>query len=99
MDSNGTIWGIHMGAHVGDRPVEEGYVAIGWRKLGNPLDIGADREAYKQALSRAYPEKKAGAIPVDAGTIYKFIHDIRPGDLVVYPSKSDRMVNIGRFIC
>src|SRR5690606_29979067 len=55
-----------------------------------------DREVYKAAVAAAYPEKKPGAIPVDAGTLYRFAHEIREGELIVYPSKHNRMVNIGR---
>lgn len=29
--------------------------------------------------------------------MFKFLHEIKAGDIVVYPSKADRMVNIGRF--
>ena len=92
-----TVWGVHMGAHVGDRPIEGGYVAIGWPAMGDLTKIAPDREAFKAALVVAYPEKKAGAVPVDAGSMFKFLHEIQAGDMVIYPSKSDRMVNIGRF--
>ncbi|GIT88205.1 restriction endonuclease [Roseobacter sp. OBYS 0001] len=97
MPNDPTVWGVHMGAHVSDRPIEGCYVAIGWPDMGDLTRIPPDREAYKTRLATAYPDKKAGAIPVDAGTMYKFVHVIKAGDLVIYPSKSDRMVNIGRF--
>lgn len=97
MASNPTVWGVHMGAHVGDRPIDGKYVGIGWPKMGDLTKIAPDREAFKAALAIAYPEKKAGAIPVDAGSMFKFLHAIKAGDIVIYPSKSDRMVNIGRF--
>lgn len=29
------IWGIHMAHEHGLRPVEQGYVAIGWYEIGN----------------------------------------------------------------
>jgi len=29
--------------------------------------------------------------------MFKFLHEIKAGDFVIYPSKADRMVNIGRF--
>ncbi|RLL64036.1 restriction endonuclease [Paenirhodobacter hankyongi] len=89
------VWGIHMGEHVAARPIELGYVAIGWPELG---DLGQypDREALKTALACTYPDKKPGALPVDAGTLFRFCREIRPGDIVIYPSKHDRMVNIGR---
>ncbi|QFT92395.1 Restriction endonuclease [Roseovarius sp. THAF9] len=92
-----TVWGVHMGKHVGDRPIEGGYVAIGWPAIGDLTKIAPDREAFKAALVAAYPDKKAGAVPVDAGSMFKFLHKIHAGDIVVYPSKADRMVNIGRF--
>jgi len=60
-------------------------------------EIGDTREAYKHAMIKAYPTIKPGAIPVDAGTVFKFIHEVKAGDFVIYPSKSDRMINIGQF--
>jgi len=68
MANRATVWGVHMGKHVSDRPVEGGYVAIGWHELGDGTQIGSTREAYKQAMIEAYPTIKPGAIPVDAGT-------------------------------
>ncbi|SDQ14988.1 restriction endonuclease [Pseudovibrio sp. Tun.PSC04-5.I4] len=97
MVSNPTVWGVHMGVHVSDRPIEGGYVGIGWLAMGDLTKIGASREAFKTALVAAYPDKKTGAIPVDAGSMFKFLHKIKADDIVVYPSKFDRMVNIGRF--
>jgi len=97
MANRATVWGVHMGAHVADRPVEGGYVAIGWNELGDATKIGENREAFKQAMVDAFPNIKPGAIPVDAGTVFKFIHEIEAGDYVIYPSKSDRMINIGQF--
>lgn len=35
-------------------------------------------------------------MPVDAGILYRFAHEMKTGDLVVYPSKRDRLVNIGK---
>lgn len=81
---------------VGDDPIDGKYACLGWSALGDIFDLPGDREVYKAAIQRAYPEKKPGAIPVDAGTLYRFAHEIQAGDLIVYPSKHNRMVNIGR---
>nr|WP_319484762.1 restriction endonuclease [uncultured Cohaesibacter sp.] len=97
MTNDLTVWGIHMGAHVSDHPIEGGYVAIGWKEMGDLRKIAPNREAFKGAIAKAYPDRKAGAIPVDAGTLFKFMHEIKSGDIVIYPSKADRMVNVGRF--
>ncbi|NOW44535.1 restriction system protein [Novosphingobium sp. SG751A] len=90
------VWGVHMPVWVGDEPVERGYAAIGWPRLGDIRQIAPSREAFKEALLAAYPGKKPGAIPVDAGTLYRFVHEVKAGDLIAYPSKHNRMVNIGR---
>jgi len=96
MPKHPTVWGIQMGKHVSDRPTEGGYVAIGWQELGDLRTIPADREAVKAALRQALLDVKEGAIPVAAGMLLRFVHVMQAGDIVVYPSKHDRMVNIGR---
>ena len=94
-DSN--LWGLHMGEHVGALPIEQGYVAIGWDRLG-VLSQYPSRDALKDALAEKYPEKKAGSRPVEAGILYRFAHEMCIGDLIMYPSKHDRMINIGRIV-
>jgi restriction system protein len=84
-----------MGEHVGTRPIDEAYVAIGWQELGD-LRQYPDRDAFKAAITEKIPEAKTGAQPVYAGILHRFTHEIQAGDIVVYPSKHDRMVNIGR---
>ena len=94
--SGETLWGIHMGRQHGDRPIEDGYIAIGWAKLGDVSRLPADREALREAVMRAYPETKERASVLYAGILHRFVHEMKEGDLVIYPSKADRMVNVGR---
>lgn len=89
------IWGIHMPTEVGNGPIDAGIVSLGWPAMGDIFTLPNHREAYKKRLAETHPETKAGAVPVDAGTLFKFAHDVKPGDVIVYPSKHDRMVNIG----
>lgn len=95
MNEERPIWGIHMEMHHGMRPVTEGFVAIGWPKVGDLSKLPPTREAYKKNVATAYPTTKPGAIPVVAGTLFKFANEMKKGDLVIYPSKPDRMVNLG----
>ncbi|HEX6986071.1 MAG TPA: restriction endonuclease, partial [Planctomycetaceae bacterium] len=93
-----TIWGIH-GGRTGDADrlfLKRNFVAIGWDKVGDLSKLGADRESFKAAVAAAYPDKKPGAIPNNAGQLYRFVHEIEVGDFVVYPSKRDRQIHIGR---
>ncbi|HEV2567619.1 restriction endonuclease [Sphingomonas sp.] len=93
--SKRTIWGIHMPREHGLTPVQDGHVAIGWHQLGDLSQIKPTREAFKAAYARAFPNAKPGEIPVGAGLLYRFAVEMQPGDLVIFPSKPDRMVNIG----
>lgn len=90
-----TLWGVHMSKAHGTRPIDEGYVSLGWPKMGDLNALADDREAYKEKLAAVYPGKKPGAIPVDAGTLFRFKCEMKVGDVVIYPSKADRQVNIG----
>jgi len=95
-----TVWGIHAG-RTGDADslfLKSGVVALGWTKIGDLLSLPADREAFKESVARAYPEKKPGYVPVAAGELFRFVHEMQPGDLVIYPSKRDRHVHIGKVI-
>ncbi|MBI4830974.1 MAG: restriction endonuclease [Candidatus Lindowbacteria bacterium] len=92
------VWGIHAG-EAGNAEflfLKKNYIAVGWSRVGNLQDIEPDREAFKAKVMECYPEKKRGAIPVYAGVLYRFLCVIRPGDIVVYPSKLSRQVHIGR---
>jgi len=92
------IWGIHGGATGDADPLflQQNVVAIGWAEMGDPGKLKADREAFKAAVIAAYPGIKPGAIPNYAGQVFRFVHEMKIGDLVVYPSKRDRHVHIAR---
>jgi len=93
-----TTWGIHAG-RTGDADalfLKHNFIAIGWGKLGDLSKIKPDRDGFKAAVAETFPEKKAGAIPNNAGQLFRFVHEMKPGDLVIYPSKRDRQVHIGR---
>ena len=92
------IWGIHAG-RTGDADslfLKHDVVALGWTKMGDLGQLAPDREAFKEAVASAYPEKKPNAIPNNAGQLYRFVHEMKPGDLVAYSSKRDRQIHIGR---
>ncbi len=93
--SEKTIWGIHMDWSLELDPIEKGFVAIGWDKVGDLSKLSNSRDALKTAIAAAYKAKKLGAIPVDAGILFRFAHEMSKGDFVVYPSKPNRMVNLG----
>ena len=91
-----TIWGVHMALEHGLRPKEQGYVGIGWTDLGDLSRLNPTREAYKAAYRKVYPDAKPGNVAVSAGVPYRFAVEVQPGDIIVYPCKADRTINIGK---
>jgi len=79
----------------GTRPISDGFIAIGWSSIGDLSKIPASRDAFKKAVANTCPQMKAGAFSVIAGTLFKFFNEMKKGDIVMYPSKVDRMVNFG----
>jgi len=91
------IWGIHGGRH-GEADIlflKKNRIAIGWTKLRDLNIIPPDRETIKARIAEAYPNIKPGALPLEAGMLLRFVHEMKSGDLVVYPSKRDRQVHLG----
>lgn len=88
------IWTIHNDQSLD--LVTGSFVSIGWSELGDLRNGAADRRTLKELLASAFPEAKAGAIPVWAGMLHRFVHELSIGDLVVSPDRPTRTINIGR---
>jgi restriction system protein len=74
---------------------ENNVIAVGWDNVGDLSAIKAQREAFKERLSEIYPDRKPASIANSAGQLYRFVHEMKSGDLVAYPCKSDRKIHIG----
>lgn len=87
------MWGIHT--QDDNLFLRGNVIAIGWKEMGDLSAVAADREAFRAEYSKVYPNSKKGSIATSSGMLYRFVHEMQNGDYVVFPSKSDRMVNIG----
>ena len=95
-----TVWGIHAGK-TGDAEtlfLKHQCIAIGWANMGDLSKLSSDREAYKNKVAQSYPQFKPGSIPVSAGQLFRFVNEMKKGDLVAYPSKIDRHIHIGKIV-
>src|ERR1035441_8278098 len=95
-DNTPTLWGIHAGK-TGDADtlfLKKKCVALGWAKMGN-LSSLKDRDAFKEAVAKAYPESKPGAIPNNAGQLFRFVHEMKSD------RKSTRLnsSHLGHLVC
>lgn len=95
---NQAMWGMHAGrtSQAKDIFLKKNRLAIGSPNMNNLSKLAPNREAFKESFAENHPNVKKGAIPVHAGTLFRFVHEVQVGDFVIYPSKDDRMVHIGK---
>ena len=94
--SEKTIWGIH-GGKTGDADslfLNNKVVALGWAEMGNIGALPADREVFKAKLAEIRPDRKERYYWIAGGQLFRFVHEAKNGDLVIYPSKRDRKIHI-----
>ena len=87
------VWGIHtMDDYMF---LNRNLIAIGWKPMGDLTLIAPEREAFKARYKEVYPDSKMQAIANSAGMLYRFVHEAKVGDYVVFPSKVNREIYIG----
>ncbi|MFD9433051.1 CBS domain-containing protein [Streptomyces sp. NPDC060002] len=89
-------WVVRAGAN-GEREqaaLEEGMLLAGWVELGD-LTGTATRDDIKAAVAAAYADEGPYTVGNWTGQLYRFVHEIQPGDFVVLPLKSWK-VAVGR---
>ena len=88
------VWGIH---NMSDSLFfDKNVIALGWEEMGDLSDLPEDRDAYKKKYKEVYPDATQGNINNGVGMLFRFRYEAKIGDYVVYPSKRDRMINIGK---
>ncbi|WP_196812805.1 MULTISPECIES: hypothetical protein [unclassified Afipia] len=88
-DANFTLWGIH-GGRTGDAEslfLKKNCIAVGWAQMGDLSQLKSDREAFKKRVSSVYVGKKPGAIANNAGQLFRFVHEMDIGDIVILSLK------------
>lgn len=65
--------------------------------LGDLNKIEPDRNAFYEAYRSIRPEETPTGISGIGGKFFRFVHEIKSGDIVVYPSIRDRLIHIGLF--
>jgi len=88
------MWGIHTRDE--DLFLSKGVIAIGWEEMGDLTRIEATRDAFKKICEQCNPDFTKIGIAHGAGQVYRFACEVNVGDIVVFPSKTDRKINIGR---
>ncbi|MEL7974349.1 AAA family ATPase [Isoptericola sp. F-RaC21] len=89
-----TTWGVHNDRPEID-PIADGAVRIGWDEVGDLTLIEPSRDAFKAAVAARMPEVGEPQIPSAAGTLYRFVHELHDGDVVVCPNRKTSTLDIG----
>lgn len=92
-----TTWLIRAGAHgeYEQKFIQEGRVYVTWDRLAQPLDQMPDRQALSALMAQLYPDSKPQRIRNWVSQVWPFAHEIKAGDLVVLPLKTQPAVFIG----
>ena len=88
------VWGIHT--QNDSLFLDKKVIAIGWELMGNLDLIPATKEDFTSKYSAIYPNAKKRNISASVSMIFRFYNEMKIGDYVVYPSKSNHMINIGQ---
>lgn len=91
------IWLVRAGSHgeFESKFVSENRVYVTWEGLGVDLAGMKERAELIKEMTDRYPDGKHKAILNWASQVWPFAHEIKPGDLVVLPLKSQRTIQVG----
>lgn len=95
---DGAIWGIHAG-RTGEAHslfLQGNCIALGWPEMGDLSQLGVTRDGFKNKLAKLDPSLSLPQVAVSAGQPFRFVNEMKLGDLVVFPSKIDKKIHIGR---
>lgn len=92
-----TLWVVHIGNndHIAQRARDEGFVSIGWTKIGD-LSPHNTRQKMRTAMEKAFPNWKSKKVGASFGQTYRFAHEMEIGDPVIFPIRPTREIAIGR---
>lgn len=86
------VWAIRAGGESEADPlfIENGLLAVSFLSVNRDVSaLPPQRAAFKAAFAEDCGQK-ASAIPIQAGQLFRFVHEMKIGDRVVYPRKIDR---------
>lgn len=93
-----TLWVVHIGHNdkIALRALKENFIAIGWDEMGDMSGLKT-RNEFRKAYKKAFPDATPGQLRT-YGQPYRFVHEMKIGDPVVYPIKPTREIAIGKII-
>ena len=92
------IWAIRAGG-TGQADaifIQQQQIALSSIELDDDISkLAPSRTAFKDALGQGEAGRRPEAVPMQAGQLYRFVHEVKIGDHIVYPRKIDRHIHWG----
>ena len=93
------IWGFHNPIEHEEELIRNDHISMGWKPLGDLSKIKPNtREGFTDIYKKCYPNDTLRSISQCVGQLYRFVYEVNIGDYVVFPTKYNRMVNIGKIV-
>lgn len=91
------VWLIRAGSHGEYEPkfIQENRVYVTWDNLDVDLAKLGERAELTDAMTQRYPDAKVKTIANWVSQVWPFAQEVKKGDLVVLPLKTQRAIQIG----
>jgi MoxR-like ATPase len=80
---NSTLYGMHIAKRNDALSPDDSYICIGWSALGDLSEITSKAELSRR-YDETYENKTKNARGQDIGQIWRFIHEAKKGDYVIF---------------
>ncbi len=92
-----SLWCVRAGrrGEADDLFTKKNVVALGWHELGDVTKLAHTREVFRKRGFEVYSNSSPTSARVGADQVYRFVHEFKVGDQVLYPSKISRQIHLG----
>jgi len=108
-DERTPVWGVHMGrpggramngfAERADEVQRQGYVAVGWPELGDMSALMPARDDFRRSYRERFsPNQSIRSEAAAVGMLFRFVHEMKIGNLIATPSPTGGPIRIGRIV-
>ncbi len=97
MNKEANVWGFHNPIGHEEKLINSGTISMSWKELKDLSKIEpGTREGFNKYYDKIYPGNSKQSISQCVGQLYRFVYEIKIGDYIIFPTKYNRMVNIGQ---
>lgn len=93
------IWGFHNPIEHEENLIKNNCISMAWKELDDLSKIKPNtKDGFQQKYIKYHPNDPIRSVSQCVGQLYRFVYEANIGDYVVFPTKYNRMINIGEII-